>query len=109
MLKFKSHTLSSFISLIRLDQWVKNTFVFLPMFFNKQFTDVNSLLNGCVAFFTFSLVASSIYCFNDIIDIEFDKQHQQKRNRAQICADNSLISGWRHTGFSPKFSVPTLR
>ena len=84
MLKFKSHTLSSFISLIRLDQWVKNTFVFLPMFFNKQFTDVNSLLNGCVAFFTFSLVASSIYCFNDIIDIEFDKQHQQKRNRAIV-------------------------
>lgn len=53
MFKLKSHSFSSFISLIRVDQWVKNTFVFLPMFFNKQFTDIDSLLNGCVAFLFF--------------------------------------------------------
>lgn len=95
MFKLKSHSFSSFISLIRVDQWVKNTFVFLPMFFNKQFTDIDSLVNGCVAFFAFSLVSSSIYCFNDLIDVEFDKNHIEKKNRpianGSISKSNAII------------------
>ncbi len=73
--------LSYFLSLIRVQQWVKNLFVFLPMFFNKQLIASDSLLSASLAFISFSLVASSIYCFNDIVDLEFDKQHKSKKNR----------------------------
>ncbi|WP_458629085.1 UbiA prenyltransferase family protein [Winogradskyella sp. PC D3.3] len=51
------------------------------MFFNKQLIASDSLLSASLAFISFSLVASSIYCFNDIVDLEFDKQHKSKKNR----------------------------
>lgn len=71
----------NFFHLIRIQQWIKNGFIFLPMFFNGQFDSVNSLFNACIAFFTFSLIASSIYCFNDIQDLEYDKKHEHKKKR----------------------------
>lgn len=67
---------------MRVQQWIKNLFVFLPMFFNKQLISFDSLFSALIAFITFSFVASSIYCFNDIVDLEFDKQHKSKKNRA---------------------------
>ena len=73
--------LVNFFTLIRINQWIKNAFVFLPIFFDQQFTNVSALLNGGVAFFSFSLIASAIYCFNDYIDVEFDKNHPEKKNR----------------------------
>lgn len=36
------------------------------------------LLNAILAFMAFSLTASSIYCFNDIIDVEADRRHPVK-------------------------------
>jgi 4-hydroxybenzoate polyprenyltransferase len=70
-----------FVKLIRLEQWVKNGFVFLPAFFNKNLFEQNSLLNGAWAFLTFSLMASAIYCFNDLVDVNLDKLHEHKRKR----------------------------
>lgn len=66
---------------MRLHQWVKNLFIFLPLFFNRQLTDVYALTNCAIAFIGFSLVASSIYCFNDIADVEADKTHPTKHTR----------------------------
>lgn len=69
------------LQLLRPHQWVKNTFIFLPMFFDKH------LLNGecwilCIfAFFAFCFAASGIYCLNDIVDSEADKLHPTKCNR----------------------------
>ena len=70
-----------FIGLIRVNQWVKNLIVFLPMFFNAQLIDGNSIAAGFVAFLSFSLVASAVYCLNDIIDVDFDKNHTTKKKR----------------------------
>lgn len=81
MPQLKTNRLFDFLSLIRIEQWIKNLFVFLPMFFNKQLTSSDSFIEASVAFITFSLVASSIYCFNDVIDVELDKNHTQKKNR----------------------------
>ena len=81
MPQLKTNRLLDFLSLIRIEQWIKNLFVFLPMFFNKQLTSSESFIEATVAFITFSLVASSIYCFNDVIDVELDKTHLQKKNR----------------------------
>lgn len=80
-MQFQNYRISPFINLIRVNQWVKNTFVFLPMFFNKQLMSFESLSSASVAFFSFSLIASSIYCLNDILDVNFDKNHIQKKSR----------------------------
>lgn len=73
--------LVNFFALIRVNQWIKNVFVFLPIFFDQQFTSLPALFNGCVAFFSFSLMASAIYCFNDYVDVDFDKNHPEKKYR----------------------------
>ncbi|WP_452596506.1 UbiA family prenyltransferase, partial [Pontimicrobium sp. MEBiC01747] len=68
-------------TLIRINQWIKNAFVFLPIFFDQQFTSFSALLDGGIAFLGFSLIASAIYCFNDYIDVDFDKNHPEKKHR----------------------------
>lgn len=67
--------------LLRPHQWMKNLFIFLPLFFHGDLTNVTKLANAAIAFVCFSLVASSIYCFNDIYDVEADRMHPKKCKR----------------------------
>jgi 4-hydroxybenzoate polyprenyltransferase len=69
------------IQLFRLHQWIKNTFIFLPLFFGGQLTNVNEVYDCLIAFLSFALASSSIYCFNDIYDVDADRQHPKKRYR----------------------------
>lgn len=69
------------IKLLRPQQWLKNLFVTLPMFFSGALLVSEYWAEMGVAFMAFSLIASSIYCLNDIKDVEADKVHPQKRNR----------------------------
>ncbi len=69
------------IRLLRPEQWTKNLFVFLPVFFGGQLLNVSVLLPCVAAFIAFSFAASSVYCFNDIYDVDADKSHPVKRNR----------------------------
>ena len=69
------------ITLMRPHQWLKNLFVFTPLFFDRHATDWNYVWPCVVAFIAFCLVASGIYCFNDIHDAEADRQHPVKRMR----------------------------
>lgn len=67
--------------LIRPLQWLKNLFVFLPLFFSANILNPGLLIKGLGAFFAFSFIASAIYCFNDIYDADYDKLHPKKKNR----------------------------
>jgi 4-hydroxybenzoate polyprenyltransferase len=71
----------SIIQLIRPQEWLKNFFIFLPVFFGGYITDSNKMLLSIVVFIAYSLSASSIYCFNDICDAETDRTHPAKLNR----------------------------
>lgn len=73
--------ITSIISLMRPHQYIKNLFIFLPLFFALKITDTELLLNAIIAFIAFSLTASAIYTLNDYHDIEEDKQHPKKSNR----------------------------
>jgi len=73
--------LKPIIQLMRPEQWVKNFFIFLPVFFSGQLWNVQMLLSCAVAFFAFSFAASSIYCFNDIFDTKTDREHPIKCKR----------------------------
>lgn len=73
--------MKNLLSLLRIKQYVKNLFIFLPAFFGLRFFDIETLLKDTVAFISFSLIASSIYVLNDILDVENDKKHPTKKNR----------------------------
>ncbi len=66
---------------MRPHQYIKNLFIFLPLFFALKITDTSLLLNAFIAFIAFSLTASAIYTLNDYRDIEEDRQHPKKKNR----------------------------
>jgi len=80
--------------LLRPSQWLKNFFIFLPLFFDKQLVNLNSLINCLIAFFAFCFIASSIYCFNDIIDVENDRKHPYKKLRPIASNSISIFSGY---------------
>jgi|TARA_Y100000310_G_scaffold321340_1_gene378831 4-hydroxybenzoate polyprenyltransferase len=69
------------ILLIRPRQYIKNLFIFLPLFFVGQITNPELLLNAFIAFVAFSISASAIYILNDFCDIEEDQQHPEKKSR----------------------------
>ncbi len=71
----------SFVRLIRIHQWTKNLFIFLPAFFALKLFEPNVIPHLLLTFIGFSLLASAVYVFNDMLDIESDKIHPLKRNR----------------------------
>lgn len=81
------------IKLLRPAQWLKNMFVFLPLFFGGKLLDMASWYDAIIAFIAFSLAASSIYCLNDIKDVEADKMHPKKRFRPIASGAVSVTTG----------------
>lgn len=85
---------SAFFRLIRPKQWIKNLFVFIPLFFGGELFHVDALLAGLVTFFAYSFAASSIYCFNDIYDVEADKRHPVKCKRPIASGQVSVVQAY---------------
>lgn len=69
-----------YLKALRPHQWLKNTLVFLPMLAAHQL-DGGTLLTSLLAFICFSLVASSVYVLNDLLDLSADRAHPRKRKR----------------------------
>lgn len=69
------------IKLLRINQWLKNGFIFAPLFFSGNLFDLDKIKWCIYAFLAFSFCASSIYIINDINDTEKDKLHPVKKNR----------------------------
>jgi 4-hydroxybenzoate polyprenyltransferase len=82
----------SFTKLIRLHQWVKNLLIFAPMILGKLY-GLHQLPDLVIAFISFSLMASSFYIFNDLLDIESDRQHASKKFRPFAAGEISIQSG----------------
>ena len=82
------------IQLMRPQQWLKNLFVFLPLFFDRHLFDLEYLLPCLLMFLAFSLAASGIYCFNDIRDAEADRLHKEKRHRPIASGAVSPTTGY---------------
>jgi 4-hydroxybenzoate polyprenyltransferase len=66
--------------LMRPHHYIKNSFVFTGITFAHQW-NIDSLISALLVFVAFCFIASSVYIFNDIIDIEKDKNHPEKFNR----------------------------
>ena len=75
--------------LLRLKQYVKNLFCFLPVFFAGKMTDGSAVLASFHVFLAFCLAASAIYILNDFLDREEDRAHPIKKNRPLANGDIS--------------------
>jgi 4-hydroxybenzoate polyprenyltransferase len=66
---------------LRPKQWTKNVIVFAGLFFAEDIFVVEKILLAVVAFIAFSLVSSSGYLINDVVDRERDALHPKKKHR----------------------------
>tara|TARA_B100001559_G_C16392478_1_gene571877 strand:+ start:166 stop:1059 length:894 start_codon:yes stop_codon:yes gene_type:complete len=76
----KNFKIIHIFKIIRPHQWVKNVLVFTPLLMSHNF-DFNNLILSLKAFIIFSLIASSIYVINDIVDLKSDQNHPFKKYR----------------------------
>ena len=83
-----------YIRALRPHQWLKNLLLFLPVLAAHQITP-GDLAAVLWAFLAFSLTASSVYCINDLLDLDADRAHPRKRFRpfasGQIPALQGLV------------------
>lgn len=77
----KAHILGESVKLMRVSQYTKNGFIFLPLFFSGNITQWHLLFLTLLGAFAFSLVSSAIYIFNDYHDRESDQKHPIKCKR----------------------------
>lgn len=78
------------LDLVRIHQWTKNILIFSPMFFTNQYS-TDSFLILLLGFVAFSLLASSTYILNDIIDLSNDRAHPTKKDRIIAAGKISLL------------------
>lgn len=109
----QSSPVIKFWQAIRPYQWLKNTLVFLPLILSHQLNQPALLLQVCIAFISFSLVASSVYLLNDMLDLNSDRQHQTKQHRPFASGELPLVYGYIGApvllviGFAVAFFLPT--
>ena len=95
--QLKENQHKSFLKLIlkqlRCHQWSKNALFAVPVLASAHILPMVDYLNLCIGIFAFSLIASSVYIINDIIDLDNDRSHETKRNRPLASGNLSLRNG----------------
>ncbi len=76
---FLLNTMNHILKLLRPHQYIKNIFIFLPLFFAGQIINIELLKLSLIGFIAFSLSASATYILNNYHDINKDRQHPRKK------------------------------
>lgn len=79
VLDHDSGGLRPYLQAMRPHQWLKNILVFVPS--AAGHTMLHDIVPLLIAFFSFSLCASSVYITNDLLDLAGDRDHPRKRFR----------------------------
>ncbi len=66
---------------MRLKQYPKNGVLFAALVFDRQLLNLVSFERTFAGFIIFCLLSSAVYFINDILDIESDRQHPEKKFR----------------------------
>jgi decaprenyl-phosphate phosphoribosyltransferase len=90
----KPMSLRAVLKLIRVKQWVKNLFLFLPSFFAGHIFDSRELFMVLLGALAFSFVASGVYVINDYRDREVDRLHPKKKLRPLASGEVKLPMAW---------------
>lgn len=86
--------LSELVKTLRVKQWTKNALVFFALIFDKQLFHPEALLRTVFGFLLFCLISSAVYIFNDISDIEADRQHPEKKHRPLPSGKLPVKAAW---------------
>jgi 4-hydroxybenzoate polyprenyltransferase len=79
---------------LRVEQWVKNLLVFVPLLMGREVGEAHLYRDALVAFLSFSLCASAVYVLNDLVDLEADRRHETKRHRPFAAGELTAPIGW---------------
>lgn len=94
----ETNLVKPYIKALRPHQWMKNILVFLPMLAAHQL-DGETFLLSLMAFVCFSLVASSVYVLNDLLDLAADRAHPRKKMRPFASGSIPIAHGtWMAAG-----------
>lgn len=80
----------SYIKLMRIQHYIKNILIFLPIIFSKNMFQLELLKNTIIGAIAFSLMTSIVYIINDIMDVEVDKKHEKKKFRPIAAGEISI-------------------
>jgi 4-hydroxybenzoate polyprenyltransferase len=86
-------SLRVFRKALRLQHWVKNLLIFVPIVMAHQLQNIPLVLASVLAFFSFGMCASAIYLVNDLFDLDADRRHPTKRHRPLASGALSLQQG----------------
>ncbi len=84
---------ASVLRALRPHQWAKNLLVFVPLLLAHSYFDRERVLSTLWAFVSFSLCASAVYIFNDLMDLEADRRHPEKKHRPFAAGDLPIHAG----------------
>jgi 4-hydroxybenzoate polyprenyltransferase len=82
------------LRLLRPRQWIKNLLLFAALVFARQLVVPRSVGMACLAFVAFCLASSSVYVVNDLVDVERDRLHPEKRSRPIAAGLVAPRSAW---------------
>ncbi len=85
--------LRSYLRALRLQQWIKNLLVFIPLVLAHRYHELDLLGRAFLAFLAFGLCASTVYLINDLVDLSDDRRHPRKRQRPFAAGELSLFWG----------------
>jgi len=84
--------MNKYLQLIRVHQWYKNLVVFLALFFSENLLMGSLVGQTVLAFISISLISSSGYIFNDLLDMKKDALHPDKKHRPLAAGKISKIA-----------------
>jgi 4-hydroxybenzoate polyprenyltransferase len=79
---------------MRPRQWSKNIFVYAALVFDQQFFHLEAFLRTTAGFILFCFISSAVYIFNDLADVESDRQHPDKKHRPIASGKLPLSAAW---------------
>lgn len=77
----KSSVFAALMRSLRIHQWMKNLLLFVPLMASHNWNNIPAVAQALAAFAAFSLMASGVYQINDILDLDHDRAHRNKRHR----------------------------
>ena len=98
-----------YLKALRPHQWLKNLLIFVPMLAAHELT-AETLARSLLAFIAFSLVASSVYLLNDLLDLSADRAHPESATAPLRQAMSRLLTehGWYRFCLLPGSLLPFL-
>ena len=84
--------MNKFYQLLRINHYIKNLLVFAPLLFTTSISDTDNIFKSLQAFVVFCLLASTVYIFNDILDLPSDKKHPQKKKYKPLASGSLSVN-----------------